>query len=270
MKTAFAALVCLCALCPVAHAGDFVAISGPLTREFDVQPGRSYDGTIDVANPSKAAQEIKVYQTDYLFYADGTRSYGEPGSIQRSNARWLTLSPLQAVIPAGESVTIRFAVQVPSDQTLRGSYWSVIMVEPVPPSAPESSRNDSPMPALGIRQVVRYAVQVITTVADTGSRQIRFSQVRLVSDNGRRQLVVDLENTGERLLRTSLWADLYDPKGSFVGKFDGGKHGLYPGTSARFTADLAGLAIATYKALIVADCGGDDVFGANVSLVLTE
>jgi len=149
----------------------------------------------------------------------------EPGSIQRSNARWLTLSPLQTVIPAGESVTIRFAAQVPSDQTLRGTYWSVIMVELVPPSAPESSRNESAMPALGIRQVVRYAVQVITTVEGTGSRQIRFSQVRLVSDNGKRQLVVDLENTGERLLRTSLWADLYDPKGSFVGKFDGGSTG---------------------------------------------
>ena len=81
---------------------------------------------------------------------------------------------------------------------------------------------------------------------------------------------MDLENTGERLLRTSLWVDLYDPKGSFVGKFDGGKHGLYPGTSVRFTADLVGVASATYKALIVADCGGDDVFGANVSLVLTE
>ena len=102
------------------------------------------------------------------------------------------------------------------------------------------------------------------------SRRIRFSKVRLASDNGRRQLVVDLENTGERLLRTSLWIDLYDSKGSFVGKFDGGKHGLHPGTSARFTADLAGLTIATYKALIVADCGGDDVFGANVTLVLTE
>ncbi len=134
-----------------------------------MQPGRSYDGTIDVANPSKAPQEIKVYQTDYLFFADGTRSYGEPGSIQRSNARWLTLSPLQTVIPAGESVTLRFTVQVPSDQTLRGTYWSVIMVEPVPPNAPESSRNDSPMPTLGIRQVVRYAVQVITSVADTGA-----------------------------------------------------------------------------------------------------
>lgn len=270
MKTAAAALLCFLAACTVAQAGDFVAISGSLTREFDVQPGRSYDATIDVGNPSELPQEIKVYQTDYLFFADGSSSYAEAGSLPRSNARWLSISPVQTVIPPGERATIRFTVQVPSDQTLRGTYWSLIMVEPVPPSSPESTRGDAAMPSLGVRQVVRYAVQVVTTVGGTGSRQIRFSQVRLSSDNGKRQLVVDLENTGERLLRTSLWVDLYDSKGSFVGKFDGGKHGLYPGTSARFTVDVSGLALATYNALIVADCGGDDVFGANVSLVFTQ
>ena len=83
MKTLTAALLCTLALCPFAHAGDYVAISGSLTHEFEVQPGRSYDDTIDVANPSKEAQEIKVYQTDYLYFADGTRDYGEPGSLPR-------------------------------------------------------------------------------------------------------------------------------------------------------------------------------------------
>jgi hypothetical protein len=55
-----------------------------------------------------------------------------------------------------------------------------------------------------------------------------------------------------------------------VGRFEGGTHRLYPGTTARFPADLVGVRDATYKALIVADCGGDDVFGADVSLVLKQ
>jgi hypothetical protein len=55
-----------------------------------------------------------------------------------------------------------------------------------------------------------------------------------------------------------------------VGKFDGGKQRMYPGTSVRFTADLVGVQSSLYKALIIVDCGGEDVFGANVNLVLNE
>jgi type II secretory pathway component GspD/PulD (secretin) len=83
-------------------------------------------------------------------------------------------------------------------------------------------------------------------------------------------LVVDVENTGERWLRGSMWAELYDSEGKHVGKYDGGKQRMYPGTSVRFSADLVGIQTSSYKALIVIDCGGDDVFGANVNLVLKE
>lgn len=246
------------------------AIVGPLTHEYAVAPGKPYEGTIQVSNPDKTAQEIKVYQTDYFFSADGSVTYGKPGGLARSNALWITFSPTQVSIPAGETVTISYTVQVPSDQTLKGTYWSMFMVEPITPGSAESAKNDPAKVTMGIRETIRYAIQIVTSIGATGTGTLKFTNIGLQAENGKKYLIVDLENTGERWLRATLWAELYDSKGNYVGKFDGGKHRMFPGTGARFKAELQGVTGTTYKALIVADCGGDDVFGANVNLVLRE
>ena len=81
--------------------------------------------------PEKTPQEVKVYQTDYLFYADGSTYYGDPGTMPRSNTRWISFTPKQFTVPAGEEVTVRYTIQVPNDARLAGPYWSILMVEPV-------------------------------------------------------------------------------------------------------------------------------------------
>ncbi len=269
MKALFAAILIL--LTPVLPVSAAVAVNGSLTREHDIAPGRTYEGTIDVANPDAVRQEFKVYLTDYRFSADGTVEYGAPGKLARSNALWITVTPAQASIPPGETLTVRYSIQVPSDGTLKGTYWSVIMIEPIDQGSPESSAGKSNAKvSVGIREVLRYGVQVVTSVGETGARSLKFGGIRLQADHEKRLLIVDLENTGERWLRASVYAELYDAAGNFIGRFDGGKHRMFPGTAARFTAELAGVASTTYKALIIADCGGDDVFGANVSLVLRQ
>jgi hypothetical protein len=269
MHARIAPALLLLLLAPLA-AGAGVQVLGSLTQELEVQPGRTYEGSLEVQNPGDKPAEIRLYQTDYFFYADGKVLYGEPGQLPRSNAKWVTFSPQQATIPPKESVIVRYTVTVPSDETMKGTYWSMLMVEEIPEGSPESSNPSSNQVSLGVRQVFRYGVQISTNVGATGSRQLRFMQVLLAADKEKRSLIVDLENTGERWLRATLWTELYDAEGRLVGRFEGGTHRLYPGTTARFTADLVGVRDATYKALIVADCGGDDVFGADVSLVLRK
>lgn len=246
-----------------------IVISGLLTHEYIVMPGDTYEGSIVVQNPDKDPQEVRIYQTDYLFSADGTTLYGDPGSAPRTNARWISVAPTQLIVPPNESATIRYTVQVPDDAGLKGTYWSVLMVEPVDSDAPDSSvAAVKDQVTMGVRQVLRYAVQVVTHVGDTGTRQLKFAQVKLGTGAEKRQLLVDAENTGERWLRGTLWIEIYKPDGSLLGRFDADRKRMYPGTSVRYGVDLASVAAATYKALIVIDCGGDDVFGASINLVL--
>ncbi len=83
---------------------------------------------------------------------------------------------------------------------------------------------------------------------------------------------VDIENIGERLLKSFLWAELYDEEGSYVGRFEAGEFHIriYPGTSVRYRVDLSQVPKGAYRALVVADCGGEDIFGVTYTLELEE
>jgi hypothetical protein len=269
MRRRRALTILLTLLAPASVSWAQIGVVGPLTYEHVVAPGRLYEGSIDITNAGDKPQEVKAYQSDYFFYSDGSIAYGEPGSLPRSNARWMTFSPKQSLVPPGENLSIHYTIQVPEDATRTGTYWSVIMVEPILESSPESSAPER-KPGVGLSQTVRYGVQIVTHFGDTGTRQLKFSQLKLVADGGKRSLVADVENTGERWLRGTLSLDLYDSKGAFVGKFEAARKRMYPQTSVRYTVELVGVASGSYKALIVVDCGGDDVFGVNVNLVLRD
>ncbi len=262
----------ICALACFAADAAFAELSvvGSLTYEYTVEAGVTKDGVIELSNTGDKPQEYKVYQTDYSFYADGRVLYGDPGKLPRSNASWITLSPKQGVIPPKQSVRVAFSVRAPDDATLAGTYWSVIMVEPIAEGSAESSAPGGGQPAIGINEVMRYAIQVVTHFGETGKRSVKFAKLRLENEAGLKTLVAEVENTGERMLRGHFWVDLFDANGAHVGKFEGNGRRLYPQTSAAYQADLAGVPNGSYKALVVVDCGGADIFGVNVNLVLKD
>ena len=113
---------------PSAFLSAEVIIKGSMTHEQTVLPGESYTGSIEVSNPEDKPQDVKIYQTDYLFYADGRVLYGAPGKIARSNADWISFSPKRLTIPPKDTVNIQYTVKVPDDKTMIGTYWSISMV----------------------------------------------------------------------------------------------------------------------------------------------
>jgi hypothetical protein len=241
-----------------------VSVHGSLTQEQQVTAGETYSGTITLVNTGGSEEPVKIYSTDYLFYRDGTCLYGEPGGHARSNAGWLTFEPHETVIPPGATASLSYTVAVPEDQALLGTYWSVLMVE-VPGNAGLVAADKSGA-QIGIDQILRYGVQVVTNIEDSGERQLDFVETKVIRDGKQRSLQLDLENTGERWLRPALWTELYDTDGNCIGKFDGGSLRIYPGTSVRFKIDLSAVEPGEYKAVAIADCGADDIFGAAYTL----
>jgi len=241
-----------------------LSITGGLTQEKKAGIGETYNGSILIKNTSAEAQEVKIYQTDYTFFSDGTNHYDPPGKAERSNAGWLAFAPRRLAIPTGDTLTVNYTVKVPTDLNLVGTYWSMLMVEDVPKSSAESSQKKLNQP--GIVQVIRYGVQIITNIGDTGERMLKFLDTKVIREDKTRFVQIDVENTGQRLLRPTLWLELYGESGSYAGKFEAGTKRIYPNTSVRYKLDLTGVPQGTYKALVVADCGGDDIFGANYDL----
>jgi hypothetical protein len=251
------------ALLPAAARAQ-IAVVGNSIQEREAPVGGSYEGTIRVSNTGTESREARIYQTDYLFHADGRTLYEAPGSQPRSNAGWVAVSPSRVVIPAGQTIDVRYAVKVPVGDSLRGSYWSVVMVEGLAPSeGPGATGRRS----VDLQATVRYGVQVVTHIGATGAPTVGFAGAGAskVAD-GTGAMVVDLTNTGDRAARLKLMLEVYAQDGRQVATLQQARGLVYPGSSVRQRFALGALPAGTYKAVLVADAGGDAVFGAQYTL----
>lgn len=241
-----------------------IAPDGDATQVRIASRGEVYRASVPIRNQGKTPAIVKVYQTDYAFAADGKNSFDPPGGLSRSNASWLHLNQEQVTIAPGEIANVDYEVRVPDDARLVGTYWSVVMVQQVEGAeATGQARSE-----MRLHQTLRHAIQVITEIGETGRSEVAFRNARVSTDAGRRLFTVDLENTGERWLRTDVWLELHDAQGKALGRFAAAKRRTFPGTSVRNQIELTGAPPGKYLALLVADGGRNDLFGTRIELDL--
>ncbi len=242
-----------------------VAVIGGLTRQHTVKPGESFEGVILVKNTGHAPLEINFSQTDYAFTADGASHYDKPGTRPRSNAPWIALNPPRVTIPPLETVSVYYQGRVPDAAELAGTYWSMVMVEPVATPAPLAEGGEKQV-AMGVQAVMRYAVQIVTAIGATGTEQLAILDKRMLTDAGKSALQLDVANTGERMQTPAVSAELFNARGVSIGQFQGGKQRIYPQCSVRYKVEFADVPPGKYTAMVVMDSGGDYVTGAQYTL----
>jgi hypothetical protein len=243
-----------------------ITIPTGLTIEKKLSQGESAQGRIDIVNPDDEEVTVRIYQTDYMFYSDGRSEFAKPGSVARSNASYITYSPDRLVIPPRGSSEVSYRISIPNNPDLKGSYWSVIMVEPLAKGALEPPSPEKGKVKVGIQAVFRHAVQMVTHIGNTGKLAMEIADKRLEKAEGNTFLVLDVKNTGERWLVPALYLDLYDGSGRSLGRFEGGKLRIFPGCSVRYRVNLGGLKHGKYNALVMLDAGEEHVFGARYTL----
>jgi hypothetical protein len=253
------------------HSSSFAGVSvvGTLARSKSVKPGETFEGMILLKNSDDKPAQVRVKQTDYGFLADGSNSYGEPGTTPRSNANWISVTPTQAIIPANQTISIQYKGKVPADANLKGTYWSMIMVEPASPPAPVLPGQNKEI-AVGLQTVLRFGVQIITELGDSGERKIKILDKQIVQVDGKRKLQLDIENTGERLMIPAIWVELYNDRGVSIGKFEAGRARIYPGCSVRSLMDVSDVPPGKYTAMVVVDNGDAHVMGAQYALEISR
>lgn len=239
-----------------------IAVVGNAVDEHEAGPGQRYVSSITVRNLTSEPQPVRIYQTDYRFSADGTSNFDNAGTVPRSNAAWIKPSASSITIPPNADVVLNYAVTVPAIDSLRGTYWSAIMVEGQPRLPPQSSRGE-----IGLGAVFRYAVQVATHLPNAGSRKVRLTRQGFLRDStGARVLDMVVENTGERAYRPNLWIELYDARGVMRKRIEQQRGLLYPGTSLKQRFSFGALPAGVYKALVFADTGDETVSAAQYRL----
>ncbi len=139
------------------------------------------------------------------------------------------------------------------------------MVQPITDSVldPEISLDE----LIGIRAATRLGIQIATNIGNTGTREVQFFNSSIM-DDGTYSLSVDIENTGERLLNFIPYIELYCEFGQHIGGVRYPRRILYPETSIRLVLPLMDASPGRYRAQLILDCGGNDLFGALYSLTL--
>jgi hypothetical protein len=253
------AFTCLIA----ARVAAGITVLGPLNEQVELQPGARHSGVIVLSNGGDQPEDVKLTLYDYRSSHTGEHFYTDVGTVERSNAEWIDVSPRRFVIPAGGTYTVSFTIDVPVDESLEGTYWSILMIEPVPPESVESPEYQSTGAAVGIASLLRYAFTIVTTIGATGSIEPEVIGATLSYAEDVPTLNVDIRNVGTRILRIAIWAELYSGNGTLVGRFDGNSAGLLPVCSLRYRIPLTEVVGGDYTGLVVIDCGENNVFGAS-------
>lgn len=260
--------ICLAGMGPVRVAAQIMVV-GNSVQEQQAASGERYTGEIRLRNQGTEAQPVRIYQTDYLFYADGTNLYPTAGSHPRSNGEWITISPMDLVVPGGEEVDVTYEVAVPAGGELAGTYWSMIMVEPT--EAIVDIPEETPEPVVGVRATVRFGIQVATHVPGEAQHALRLGNPRVtVDEGGSRSLEFQLVNEGGVGYRPAVSVEMYDDMAVLVATLEAQRGLIYPGTSALQRFDLSNLPGGSYEAVVVVDTGALEVFGAQFTLTLGD
>ncbi len=238
-----------------------ILVLNGLTHESTGELGTKYKDRIEIQNNGSEERSVRVYLRDYWFSYTGESRHDEPGTLDRSNAAWVNFSPQLLTLQPNEKAFVDFEVSVPQIDSLKGTYWSVIMVEGiVPPDTVASTRG------VKINTAIRYAVQIITNIGETGTKDLQFLGLELANDGTNNLLNVAVENTGECILRPEISLEVFDENGISQGIFKADRRKTLPGTSISTSLVLEGIKPGSYTAILVADCDEDHIYGTNISL----
>ncbi|MEG2101352.1 MAG: hypothetical protein RRY99_07575 [Flavobacterium sp.] len=238
-----------------------IVITNGLTHNYRLKEGTLQKGIITIENTSNAPQNVRLYQQDYSYNATGTSFYEDYGKNKRSNLKWIKLNTDLLKIEGKGKASVSYEIIIP-ENTPGGSFWSVVMVEPVDDIVPNNIKN-----GIQLRTLIRYSIQIITTNEKPASALMTFDVIDLKKITGKNILELSISNNGEVFHFVEASIEIFDSKdGSNKGKFKSDIMSLLPNNSKLFTIDLSSVPAGKYNASILASSSDDHVFGINIEL----
>ena len=236
-------------------------------------PDTTIIATITIRNIDTKDADIQIYLSDYQINLNQTH-YANPNTTPRSNAAWIKLGATDTTIPANTTKQIPVEIDIPNDDTLSGSYWSLIMVEPKPSNILIGDINQEEVSEQNLRIISRHGLNVITSFKE-GYSDFEFEKPSMsYSKNETPIFNINSENIGTSIVKADVYLDIYASNGEEFGRIDIGKQVFRPRNPVSLTFDFSqlisenqlGLVADTYSALLIVDAGDDNLFGARYNL----
>lgn len=232
-----------------------------LTYLNTMKPGETAQVNITLISDKDRPEMVDLKLCDYWCNSDGQHFFEDVGKQTRSNAKWISLGSHREVVQPGERRDIYFTIQVPQEQNLNGSYWSVLLIEPSDPlqTLVESEHG------FQLQVKVRYAYHIVTHVGPaTPSLKVVKKGMQMLDNIN--YFTVDVENTGNLFLKPKMTIKLFTKQGKLEKTMETQTDRLYPGSSSRYFADGTGIAQGQYTAFLLLDNGDGRIFGDSFDI----
>ncbi|MCS4303776.1 WxL protein host-binding domain-containing protein [Chryseobacterium sp. BIGb0232] len=245
----------------ILHAG-IVVLNG-LTHSYKVENGQVYKGKIAIENTGANPQNVKLFLQDFTYHADGTINYAALHTQKRTNGDWIKLNTNLVTLKGKEKTEVFYEITIPNQVIDPGSYWSVIIVEPVDDIKPSDKQ-----PGVSITSVIRYAIQVITDYdTEKAKPDLTFENIKVEKEEGKQTVKIAIANHGNLYCKPTASIEIYNRKsGEKIGTFSSLTMGLLPSTSKTFYIDISKVPSAQYKATVIATDEDENAFALNVEL----
>ena len=269
-------VLALAALAAPARANTQFAVS-PLSSDHLVAVGEAARGVLTVTNTGDAWAGFTVSLHDFTTQEDGVDLWAQVGSHPRSLGQWITFSPPYLSLPPGGQGVISYEIHIPvpgeGEPLPEGSHWAAIKVEGDRVRVGAEQGSGEPAGSdFGIKVRFVFGIKIYAEVA--GTAQPGLEAVSLEALAGAAGLVAVFANTGNVILRPTVWLELRDAEGEVLAVLDALRVTAQPGTRRRYVFALADLREplpdGDYHAVAIADWGGPRLVGLQGRLRLED
>lgn len=255
-------MIVLLALVFVQSSAAGVIVLNGLTHRYSGNAGETIQGEIILYNPTDAKQRIKFELQDVHYSCEGSRYFTQNTTHPRSSKTWFNGNLTDYELAPKEKFVYQFEIVIPRNQTIKGSYWNILMIEIDKPM-----RQNKLASTLGVDSKIRYGIGLITQIGQAEQVAIDFEKAVLDTKKEQTKLNLALINTSFFLEEPNVALEIYDMEGKLMLSKNSSRQKLFPESCSKYLFDISNLPNGKYECLIIAESRNEYV-GTQMSLTI--
>ena len=243
---------------------SLVIVNG-LSHEHTVTPGGRVQGSIEIKNTADEEKRARIYKADLIHECDGQTQFLDNDKRDKCNSKWTELSDNEIVLGPKQTYTLTYQLAPGADVQGVGSYWGVIMVEEI-----KNLDTITPQRGVTVTSLIRYAIQIISNFEGEYTKDLGLDNVTVDTTREETFVTVNVQNLGNVMLKPIMILEVYNDMGEQVFRNELNYQKVYPGYCKLFEIPLEGMPAGEYDAVLVADCGDDNLYGLEMRLSMPD
>lgn len=242
-----------------------VIILNGLTHVYSGSSGNVISGEIILVNGSEEDQRVTFQLNDAIFSCTNNKYFTDEITHNQSSIEWFNGNLSDKILAPKETFKYRFSINIPKNDNLRGSFWSILKVNVDKPIMENTLRGSN----VAIGSKVSYAVALLTHVNVFDEVNLDFNNVKLnqFTNSNKKELDINLINESSFVEAVKLTIEIFNKNGEKVYELFTKRNWVFPGLCKDFKIDVSELPEGDYECVLMAEAR-DEFVGTNLSLTI--